>query len=234
MPVKAVLPGSQFSWGTVWVLVGVIAMLTVGLIAWQSRPSHELPNLQDLTDVMAPHRRAWYALPLVALTFSVLSLVLFPVLLLIAATGVAFGPWLGPIYAMVGSLTSASVGFAIGRRLGRKRVERFGGRRVIKISHTLRRHGTLAVFFLRKIPAPFTLTNIIIGASHVRYRDFLAGTFLGMIALVIALAGFGYQLSSAFSDPTPRKLAIAVLCLAVPLTAAWAISKRATRAVSAP
>ena len=38
----------------------------------------------------------------------------------------------------------------------------------------------LAVFFLRKIPFPFTLANIIVGASTVRYRDFVVGTLLGV------------------------------------------------------
>ena len=90
---------------------------------------------------------------MVMLAFIVLSLV--PVLLLIAATGIAFGPVLGPVYAMAGSLASASVGFAIGRWMGRRRVERLGGERIARISRTLKRNGTLAVFLVRKVPAPF-------------------------------------------------------------------------------
>ena len=61
-------------------------------------------------------RHAWYALPMVMLAFVVLAVV--PVMLLIAATGIAFGPVLGPIYAMAGCLASGSVGFAIGRWMG--------------------------------------------------------------------------------------------------------------------
>ena len=49
------------------------------------------------------------------LAFVVLGLALVPVILLIAATGIAFGPLLGPVYAMAGCLASASTGFAIGR-----------------------------------------------------------------------------------------------------------------------
>ena len=210
-------------------LAGVIAVFVTALLLWQSRASPDVPDLRDITDWMAPHRNAWYALPLVATAYVVLGLVLVPVMLMIAATGVAFGPWLGPLYAMAGSLASASAGFAIGRKLGRKRVARIGGRRVARINRALERNGTLAVFFLRKIPAPFLLTNVVVGASPVRYRDFVLGTFLGMVAVVVALAGFGYQIGAAFSDPSPAKVAIAALCLATPLTVAWLINKRVQR-----
>ena len=40
-----------------------------------------------------------------------IALGLFPVLLLITATGIAFGPVLGPIYAMAGCLASGVDGF---------------------------------------------------------------------------------------------------------------------------
>ena len=116
-----------------------------------------------------------------------------PVILLIAATGIAFGPLLGPVYAMAGCLASASTGFAIGRWMGLQRVEQLGGERITRVTRALKRNGTLAVFLVRKIPAPFTLVNIIVGASTIRFRDFIVGTVLGMGAFVVGLAGFGYQ-----------------------------------------
>jgi uncharacterized membrane protein YdjX (TVP38/TMEM64 family) len=188
-----------------------------------------LPSPDELAMWLEPLRHAWYALPLVMLAFVVLAFV--PVMLLIAATGVAFGPVFGPIYAMAGCLASGSAGFAIGRWLGLRRVQRWGGQRVARITATLKRNGTLAVFFLRKVPAPFLLANIVVGASSVRYRDFLIGTVLGMGAFVIALAGFGSQLTMAIHDPSATKVIGALLFVAVPLTLAWAINRalRGTR-----
>ncbi len=75
-----------------------------------------VPSLDDIAMWLAPLRHAWYALPLVMLAFVVLAVV--PVMLLIAATGIAFGPVLGPVYAMAGCLASGSVGFVIGRWMG--------------------------------------------------------------------------------------------------------------------
>ena len=210
-----------------WLRVSVVvAMCAVLVIVWNWLPAEAL-DPHTLSERLGPHRHAWYALPLVMLTFIVLALV--PVVLLIAATGIAFGPVLGPVYAMAGCLASASLGFAIGRWMGMRRVEQLGGAAMVRVSRALTRNGTLAVFFVRKVPAPFTLTNILVGASRISYRDFLIGTVLGMGAFVIALAGFGYQLTKALAEPSPRTFVLAALFVGVPLTLAWAIN-RALRA----
>ena len=186
-------------------------------------------DLHEVAQWLAPHRHAWYALPAVMLAFVFLALL--PVMLLIAATGIAFGPVLGPVYAMAGCLASASTGYAIGRWLGRKRVERLGGERIVRVTRGLKRNGTLAVFLVRKVPAPFTLVNIVAGASTVGYREFMIGTLLGMGAMVIALAGFGYQLTMALRTPSVSTVIAAALFLGVPLTLAWLIN-RALRSAS--
>ena len=190
--------------------------------AWVWTPLAEL-DLHEVSAWLAPYRHAWYALPMVMLAFVVLGLV--PVLLLIAATGIAFGPVLGPVYAMAGCLASASTGFAIGRCMGVRRVEQLGGKRIAGITRGLKRNGTLAVFLIRKVPAPFTLVNIVVGASTVGYREFIIGTVLGMGAIVIALAGFGYQLTQALRSPSPTTLIAAALFVGVPLTLAWLINR---------
>ena len=70
----------------------------------------------------------------------------------------------------------------------------------------------------------------MVGASTVAYRDFVVGTFLGMIAIVIALAGFGYQLTQAWRDPSPATLLNSALFVGVPLTLAWLINRAMRRA----
>ncbi len=157
------------------------------------------------------------------------ALGIVPTTLLVTATGLAFGPILGPVYAMVGSLTAASVAFALGRRLGFKRVDRMGGHRVLKLTRKLKRNGILAVFIIRKVPAPFALVNMAVGASSIRYRDFIAGSFLGLLAMVIGLAGFGSQVISALRDPSLKTLSIAAVFVAVPFVVAFVIN-RAVRA----
>jgi uncharacterized membrane protein YdjX (TVP38/TMEM64 family) len=212
----------------VWLRL-TVALLICGMCvaAWKWIPLGVM-SPDDVSVWAAPYRHAWYALPMVMLAF--IGLAPFPVLLLITATGIAFGPVLGPIYAMAGCLASGSTGFAIGRWLGVRRVERIGGGRITRFTRALHRNGTLAVFFVRKVPAPFMLVNIVIGASTVRYRDFILGTLLGMGALVIALAGFGYQLMQALRNPSPATLSAAALFVGLPLTLAWLINRALGRA----
>jgi uncharacterized membrane protein YdjX (TVP38/TMEM64 family) len=210
-----------------WLRVSAV-LVVCGLVvaAWKWTPIAAL-DLHEISAWLAPHRHAWYALPMVMLAFMVLGLV--PVLLLITATGIAFGPVLGPVYAMAGCLASGSMGFAIGRWMGPRRVAHLGGERITGISRALKRNGTLAVFLVRKVPAPFTLVNIVIGASAVGYREFIIGTVLGMGAIVIALAGFGYQLTKALSNPSPTTFIAAALIVGVPLTLAWLINRALRR-----
>ena len=206
-----------------WIRVGtVLIVCAIGAVLWSLLPTDEW-NADAVSAWMAPHRHVWYALPLVALAFIGLSPL--PVLLLVAATGVAFGPILGPIYAMAGALASGSVSFAIGRWMGQQRVEELGGERVKRVTRSLKRNGTLAVFLIRKIPLPFMLINIVIGASPVRYRDFVLGTMLGMTAIVIALAGFGYQLTMVLRSPSPATIGTAALLVGIPLTLAWLLNR---------
>jgi uncharacterized membrane protein YdjX (TVP38/TMEM64 family) len=113
----------------------------------------------------------------------------------------------------------------LGRWIGPARVRSVGGERVNRITRALERNGTLAVFFLRKVPAPFMLANILAGASGVRYRDFVLGTLLGMGAFVVALAGFGYQIREVIREPSPITVLAAISFLAIPFTLAWSINR---------
>ena len=156
-------PERRVVWGRI---AAVLAISGLFLALWTWSPTADAFGW--LASWLAPHREAWYALPLVMLAFVALGLILVPVLLLVAATGVVFGPVLGPLYALAGCLASASTGFAIGRWIGLRRVEQLGGERVTRLARAVKRNGTLAVFLVRKVPAPFTLANIVVGASSVR------------------------------------------------------------------
>lgn len=208
----------------VWPRVAAVLFICgIGALAWMWLFRSGI-SIEHLSARVTAHRHAWYALPAVVAAFVVLGLAMVPVTLLIAGTGIAFGPLLGPVYAMAGCLASASAGFAIGRWLGVLRVTQIGGERIARVMRVLRRNGTLAVFFVRKVPVPFTLINVVVGASTVHYRDFIAGTLLGMGAFVIGLAGFGYQITSMLRDPSADKLLGATLFVFVPLTIAVLIN----------
>jgi phospholipase D1/2 len=199
-----------------------LALLGVGALIAYSYSPHV--KASELSSLLPEHRYAWWAPGLVILAFVALSVL--PVMLLVSLTGVAFGPVLGPLYAMTGCLASASTAFAIGRWIGPRHVNAWGGKRMKRLQGLLRRNGTLAVFLIRKIPLPFVLVNVMLGASVVGYREFLIGTALGMAAMVVGLAGFGYQLAETWRHPSLDNVIRALLFLSIPLSLAWMINRR--------
>ena len=74
------------------------------------------------------------ATPLLVIVAYVLAgLAVMPVMLLIAVTGMVFGPWLGALYALTGSLANAAATYGVGRVLGRDMVRRLAGERINKL-----------------------------------------------------------------------------------------------------
>ena len=151
-----------------------------------------------------------------------------PVTLLIAASGIAFGPVLGFAYAALGAFSSAAFSFYVGRTVGREPVRRLGGPYLNRISRRLARSGIVAVTLLRLLPiAPFTLVNVVAGAMQLRFRDFFAGTVLGMTPGIVLMTRIGRQRRAGAAlwrhaqsadirrgDSRPRRLRLCAAALA--------------------
>jgi uncharacterized membrane protein YdjX (TVP38/TMEM64 family) len=122
-------------------------------------------------------------------------------------------------------MVSAAVGYGAGHALGHERLERWGGTRIRHLSERLSRKGVMTVFLARKIPAPYTLVNLVAGASRIRFVDFLWGTFLGMGTGVVGLAVFGNQLKSMWTSPSWTTAGITLAILFAPALMAVFIQK---------
>jgi len=70
---------------------------------------------------------------------------------------------------------------------------------------------------IRIVPvAPFTVVNLVAGASHIRFRDFLIGTVLGMIPGIGAVTIFSDQLFAVMHKPSLDTVSIlAAVALAI-------------------
>ena len=179
-------------------LLFVLAMAA----AWRWTPLHDWLDVDTLSAHMSWFRSQAGA-PLVALAAYVIGgLLVVPVTLLVVATAIAFGPLQGSLYALVGSLTSAVVVYSIGSVLGRDTVRRLAGKRLNRLSRRLAEHGIAAVAVLRMLPvAPFTVVNLVAGASHIRFRDFFIGTILGMAPGIAVIALFVDRLDATVQNP---------------------------------
>jgi uncharacterized membrane protein YdjX (TVP38/TMEM64 family) len=176
---------------------GVVLLVAVLALAWSYTPLRDYADiglLRDLVGRYAPSPAA--AMLLVIAAFVLGGLVVFPVTVLIAATAVALGPWMGGLSATVGVVASASLLFFAGRLLGQQRVQSLLGKRALRIQDRIVGNAVISVATIRMLPiAPFTLINLFAGASKLRYLDFILGTLLGIGPGIVAMAALGSQIA---------------------------------------
>jgi phosphatidylserine/phosphatidylglycerophosphate/cardiolipin synthase-like enzyme/uncharacterized membrane protein YdjX (TVP38/TMEM64 family) len=170
--------------GTLLLLVAVAFLWT-----WGGVPDWLSPT--RLAEWAAPWRDSPLAPFATMAAYVIGSALMLPVTLLIMATMLLFGPWLGTLHALLGSCAAAAAAWLVGRSLWRDTVRRIAGRHLDRVSRQLGRHGVLKMAVVRLVPvAPFTIVNLVAGALHVRLDHFLVGTIIGLAPGVIALAVF--------------------------------------------
>lgn len=206
--------------------VSILAVLLALAAAWRWTPLGEYLEVGRLTGYVSAFR-GYPAAPLIALGAFVLGgLIVVPVTLLIVVTALAFGAWQGFLYSVAGVLTSAVLLYAIGHTLGRDTVRRFAGSRINRLSRRLARRGVVTMAVIRLIPvAPFTVVNLVAGASHIRFRDYLAGTAIGMIPGIAAITLFVDRVGATIQDPGPGTFLVLAAVVAALLLGTYALRR---------
>lgn len=190
--------------------IGMLAVALVLLaIAWRWTPLREWVNLGALVSFA----RGLDAMPFTPLavvaSYVVAGFLVVPVMLLIAVTGIVFGPLYGSLYAIAGTLLSAAATYGLGHWLGREVVQRLLGKRVNHLSRRIATRGILAMIVIRILPiAPFSVVNVVAGASHIKLRDYLIGTLLGMMPGIMITVTFVHHLAEAVRNPSPGTVAV--------------------------
>lgn len=194
--------------------------------AWRWGPLHEWLDKDTLIGIgralqQTPATPVW-----VLGVYILAALTAIPITLVIFTTAVVFGPTLGFVYSILGSLAGASLTFALGHVFGRNIVRRLGGVRLNTLSRWLSRRGLLAMLTVRLVPvAPFTVVNLVAGASHIRFRDFLLGTVLGMLPGATAITVFSDRLAATVHHPSPGNITLLAGSAAVIGVAAFAMHR---------
>ena len=192
-----------------------IGMAIVSLIlAWRFTALSALVHPDSLRQSLQNIAELPGAPLIVVAVFVIGGLVAFPVLLLIAATAAAFGPWLGFALAGTGAIASAAVTYGVGTAMGRRVIETIGGPRVHRVRRSIVRHSVVAVASIRLVPiAPFTLVNLVAGASRIPFVDYLLGTILGMAPGLLVMSALGHQIWSIFTEPTLTNVLLFLLAV---------------------
>lgn len=187
----------------------LILILVVFAGLWRWSPLAAYLDITQLIERVQGLRSYPMAPVIVLVLFVAGGLVVFPVLLLIVITTLLFEPLPAFVLAMTGSILSSLVLYWVGHALGRDFVRGFAGKRINALSKSLGKQGLLTIVILRIVPvAPYSIVNLLAGASHIAFRDFLIGTIIGMFPGILAITVFTESLKNFFKEPNFFNVAI--------------------------
>ena len=183
-------------------IILLVAGVLVLAAVWRWTPAGEWIDIEYARSAGEWIRRQPLTPLLVLVAYIVGGMVAIPVTLMVMATVMVFGPWWGVAYALTGSLLSALTVFGAGRVLGRDAVRRFAGSLLNRLSKKLSDSGFTAIITFRIVPvAPFSVINLIAGVSEIRLKDFVIGTFVGMLPGVTAIALLADRIADSLRRP---------------------------------
>jgi pyruvate/2-oxoglutarate dehydrogenase complex dihydrolipoamide dehydrogenase (E3) component/uncharacterized membrane protein YdjX (TVP38/TMEM64 family) len=134
-----------------------------------------------------------------ALAYVVACVFFLPAFILTFGAGFAYGVALGSLLVWISASAGATVAFLLGRTVARDAIGRrvAANARFAAIDRAVGREGLKIVFLTRLSPVfPFTLLNYAYGLTKVSFRDFVAGTFAGMIPGVVMYVYLGSLFTS--------------------------------------
>lgn len=190
------------------VLAGFIAMA----LAWRYTPLSEYADTAALLEWTSKVRHLPFSPAFAVLGFILGGLVMFPVTIMIILTAGIFDPIPALLTSLTGCIASALLIYYFGNALGHDAVKKVTGSRINTISQQLGKYGLTSVVIVRVLPvAPFTIVNLVAGASHISLRNFVIGTLLGMGPGILGMTLFGGQLINALRDPGPVTIGVLIL-----------------------
>ena len=204
-------------------LVTLVAMAA----AWRFTPLSDLLDVATLNEV-ASRLRGSVLTPLAVISaFVIGGFLMVPVTAMIVVSVLIYDPLAGYAYALAGSLLSAVAGYGVGAVLGRETVRQLAGERIRYVSRQLARRGLLTVLVVRVLPvAPFTVINLVAGVSHIRFRDFLIGTLIGMAPGMVGITLVTDRTVAAIRSPDTETILTLVLVVTVVIAAGYFLSRR--------
>lgn len=214
-----------------WLVLGVYVLVLVGLAVLLRRPDmHHWLEAASLSEL----GRRLLALPLGPLAviggYIVAVMLGMPVLVLITVGALIFTAWPGMAYALVGMVAGATVTYAIGRYTGAQTMDRWTQGRLSLLSRHLQRRGLVTVMLVRAMPvAPFIVVNMVAGALRVKLRDYVLGTFLGLLPGTVMISLFMDRLTEAWRDPGASSYLALAACVLLLIVVFWWMRRRLRR-----
>ena len=214
-----------------WLVLAVYLSMLAGLTMLLRRP--DMRHWLD-PQALSEMGRALLAVPLGPLAvigaYVVAAMLGMPVLVLITVGALIFSPWPGMAYALAGMVAGATATYGLGRYTGAQTMDRWTQGRLALLSRHLQHRGLLTVILVRVMPvAPFIMVNLVAGALRVKPRDFVLGTFLGLLPGTIMISLFMTRLTAAWRHPSASSYIALLACVLVLIVVFWWVSKKLRR-----
>jgi uncharacterized membrane protein YdjX (TVP38/TMEM64 family) len=185
-----------------WILPGLVLVAAI-VVAWASSSPTGRPLLQAMREALVAIPGTPESIWMGTAAFVLAGLLLVPLEILAIAAGLLFGWFPGGLVALFGSLATALAGYAAGRAIGTARLPRWMSRRSYRSGLQVGARGFLGVVVLRLASvASAGAINLLSGAWQIPFAVFVAGTTIGLVPAMAALAGLGALLRQTVLQPS--------------------------------
>jgi phospholipase D1/2 len=167
---------------------------------WQWTPLPLLSGQALFEEMASFHPLTTFSL--VAVAYVIGSIFFVPVTILIFLTMILFKSLNGFFYALLGVHLAALSLYGVGRLVGRDTVRRVSGSFMRSLNRSSGFRETPRAAIANLLPlSPFTVVNLVAGASRVRLRAFLLGTLFGLTPGIIGIAFLAHRMKIAVRHP---------------------------------
>lgn len=145
-----------------------------------------------------------YFSPLIFLALYILAnILLVPSYPFVFASGIIFGLFWGTALSLIAEVCSAAVNFFLGRRFEKKFfLHKIRDKKIRFIKQYIEKHDFFFVLITRYLGFYFDIVSYASGMTKIKFKHFMAATFIGFLPYIIIYVCAGNQLmnirSSAF------------------------------------
>jgi len=180
------------------IILSLVAYVFIRMSGATTKDIFDFLSTIDVDEVRAFVSSFSIYAPLVFVLLQISQAVIAPIpgFVFTIAGAILFGPLVGGIYTILGSMIGAVVCFLIARKYGRPFVEKITKHEGLEsLDYFFEKRGFILTFLLRAVPVvSFGLMSYLFGVTSVRFKDYVLGTFLGLIPVTIFYTYVGYIL----------------------------------------
>lgn len=180
--IEATSAGSRSAWSRIVKLVLLAAIFFGGIALFRWTPLSEYAEPRAIAEFFRGLGTPWWSPLVFILLYALATAVGVPGVVPTLAGGAIFGVVRGMLYNTIGANLGGLLAFLVARYLGRDYIARVLKGRAADLDEKIGEHGFRTILYLRLIPlVPFNALNFGAGISRVSLRDYILGSFIGML-----------------------------------------------------